>query len=111
MDIYLCFIFLLGLIFGAYFNICINRIPKSLSILKLDRTCPKCNTKLKVIDSIPIVSYLLSKGKCRHCSENISPRNTFIEILTAIVYCSLYLKFNLSLEFIAFSFLMSILDA
>jgi leader peptidase (prepilin peptidase)/N-methyltransferase len=105
------YVFLLGLIIGSFLNVLIYRIPEEISIVKPPSNCPKCNTRLKVVDLIPVFSYVFLKGKCRYCGEKVSSRYMLIEILTGAVFAVLFWRFGLSPEFMAFSFLMSILIA
>ncbi len=73
----------LGAIFGSFANVCIHRIPKNESIAYPPSHCPKCKNPLKPIDLIPILSFILLWGKCRHCKENISVRYILVEIVMA----------------------------
>ena len=86
-------------------------MPKELSFCKGYSKCPSCNTRLKALDLVPLLSYLFLKGKCRHCGIKISPRYFFIELLTGLVFSSIFIRYGLSPEFFAFSFLMSVLIA
>ena len=61
--------FVIGSVFGSFFNVCIYRLPKNESILYPPSHCPVCNTKLKAYDNIPLLSYLILKGKCRYCGR------------------------------------------
>ena len=74
---------LFGLITGSFLNVCIHRIPLEGSILRPRSTCPKCNSKIPFYDNIPVISYLVLKGKCRSCGQAISLRYPLVEILTA----------------------------
>ena len=62
------YVFVVGMIFGSFFNVCIFRIPKNQSILNPPSHCPNCKTRLKPKDLVPILSYLLSGKKCRYCN-------------------------------------------
>lgn len=75
-----------GLIIGSFLNVLIWRIPNNLSISRPGSHCPKCKESIKPYDNIPIVSYLILRGKCRHCHAHISFRYPGIELLTAIVW-------------------------
>ncbi|WP_129597734.1 prepilin peptidase [Anaerophilus nitritogenes] len=102
-------IFILGLLIGSFLNVCIYRIPKGVSIIDRPSYCIKCNTNLKPIDLIPIISFLFHKGKCRYCGENISIKYPFIELLNGLVYLSLYIKYDVSIFFIQYIILSSLL--
>ncbi|HCC48128.1 MAG TPA: prepilin peptidase [Elusimicrobia bacterium] len=75
--------FILGLAFGSFLNVCIGRLPKDESINFPPSRCPKCLAPIKLYDNIPVLSYLLLRGRCRSCKEPISPRYPFVELLTA----------------------------
>ena len=74
---------LFGAMMGSFLNVCIYRIPLEGSIMRPGSTCPKCNSKILFYDNIPVISYLVLKGKCRSCSQPISLRYPLVEILTA----------------------------
>lgn len=102
-------ILLFGLTIGSFLNVCIYRIPKGESISYPPSHCMGCGTRLKHLDLIPIISYLLAKGKCRYCGEKISLQYPIIEILNAFIYVLLFYKFGLSLLLIKYSILCSVL--
>ncbi len=74
---------LFGAMMGSFLNVCIYRIPLEGSILRPRSTCPKCNSTIPFYDNIPVISYLVLKGKCRSCGQAISLRYPLVEILTA----------------------------
>ena len=93
---------LLGLAIGSFLNVCIYRIPRAdISIHSPRRSfCPECHTPIKPYDNIPVLSYLLLRGKCRHCRAAISVLYPVVELTTAGVYLFLYYHFGLTLEFL-----------
>lgn len=99
----------LGLLIGSFLNVCIYRIPRGESISFPPSHCPKCSNNLKPIDLIPVLSFIWTKGKCRYCSEKISRRYPLVEILNSAIYLILYLKFSMSILFIKYAILASIL--
>jgi leader peptidase (prepilin peptidase)/N-methyltransferase len=103
------FIGLLGLVIGSFLNVCIYRIPKEESIIFPASHCTKCNHKLSGIDMIPVFSYLLLKGRCRYCGDEISPRYLSIECLNSLLYLIIYFKFGLTLITLKYCVLVSIL--
>ena len=113
------FIFLLGAAIGSFLNVCIYRIPRSdLSIHSPRRSfCPQCSKPISSYDNIPILSYLLLRGKCRHCSATISVLYPLVELATAGIFLFLYYRFGLTLEFLlALAFItilipISVIDA
>ncbi len=100
---------LLGTIIGSFLNVCIYRIPLKDSIAFPSSHCSKCNTSLRALDLVPVFSFLFIKGKCRYCGEKISYQYPLIELLNGLLYLGVYLKFGLTLEFLAYSILCSIL--
>jgi len=101
-----------GLLIGSFLNVCIYRIPKNLSIIYPNSHCPKCKKEIKWYDNVPVFSYLILGGRCRYCKIKITPRYLIVEVLTAILFLSAYLKFGYSIELfstvILFSFLVVI---
>lgn len=89
-------VFILGLIFGSFANVCIYRLPKGKSIISPGSFCPHCNKSIKWYDNIPVISYILLKGKCRYCKKMISPRYLTVELLTGILFFLIYKKFGIS---------------
>lgn len=106
-DFYAVYIFILGLFFGSFFNVCIYRIPKEESVVAPPSHCTKCNTRLKFLDLVPVFSYIFLGRKCRYCGDKISPRYAIVESMTAIVFTALYLKFGLTFEFFKFVVMVS----
>lgn len=92
----------LGLFIGSFLNVCIHRIPRCESIVWPASHCPKCLTPIRPWDNIPVLSYLFLLGKCRSCSAKISLRYPMVEILSALLCISLYLRFGLSPEFLIY---------
>lgn len=90
MDIFI--VFILGLIWGSFANVCIWRIPQGKSIIFPKSHCPKCEKPIKFYDNIPLISYIILKGKCRNCGEKISLTYPLVELLTAIIAILSYLK-------------------
>ncbi len=74
-----------GLLIGSFFNVCISRIPKGISIVFPASNCPKCKAKIRWFQNIPVVSYLYLRGRCAECKTKISMIYPLIEILTTII--------------------------
>lgn len=102
-------VFILGILFGSFFNVCIYRIPNGESIVFPPSHCTRCKHKLKSLDLIPIFSYLFLKGKCRYCGEKISLRYPCIEFLTGLIWMLIYLRYKISIDTIKYIFLISIM--
>lgn len=87
-------VFMLGAAFGSFFNVCIYRMPREESIVNPPSHCPKCNKPIRWHDNIPLLSFLVLRGKCRDCGTLISPRYLFIELLTASLFLAVWLKYE-----------------
>jgi len=105
------FIFLTGLCTGSFLNVCIYRIPAGKSIISPPSACPECGERIKFSDMIPVVSYILLKGKCRNCKASISLRYPAVELLTAVIWLVTYLRYGLTVETAGLILLFSILIA
>lgn len=97
-----------GLVFGSFLNVCIYRMPRGLSVVAPRSACPACKTPIAATDNIPVLSWLLLRGKCRNCSAPISPRYLGVELLTGFLFAACVWQFGPTLtavKFIVFSFL------
>lgn len=100
---------LLGLIVGSFSNVCIHRIPRNESIVYPASHCPKCRNTIKPIDNIPLLSYILLKGRCRNCKSRISIQYPLVEFLTGVIYTIIYLVYGLSIQTLIYVILSSAL--
>jgi leader peptidase (prepilin peptidase)/N-methyltransferase len=98
-----------GAIVGSFLNVCILRLPKEESILWPGSHCPHCKNPIKFYDNIPLVSYILLKGRCRHCDSPISLQYPLVEGITALGSLILFLKFGLSLSYLFYFSLVAAL--
>lgn len=103
-------VFILGLAAGSFVNVLIYRIPLEKPVLP-SSLCTSCGSKLSSIELIPVLSYVFQEGKCKHCGEEISLRYPFVELVTALVFVALFDKYGVSVSFLAFAFLLTILIA
>jgi leader peptidase (prepilin peptidase)/N-methyltransferase len=102
-------IFVLGLAFGSFLNVCIYRLPLDLSVISPRSACPGCKRPITFYDNLPVVSWLLLRGRCRQCKATISPRYLFVEILTASLFLGCYAYFGptfATLKYCVFGFLL-----
>ncbi|HET9407963.1 MAG TPA: prepilin peptidase [Candidatus Sulfotelmatobacter sp.] len=102
-------IFLFGLTFGSFLNVCIYRLPLGLSVVAPRSGCPSCKQPIAFYDNIPVLSWLVLGGRCRHCREKISPRYLLVEVLTGALFVACYWHFGLSLatlKYCVFAFLL-----
>jgi leader peptidase (prepilin peptidase)/N-methyltransferase len=99
-----------GAIVGSFLNVCIIRLPKEESIISPGSHCPHCNHPIKFYDNIPLISYLLLRGKCRYCKRSISAQYPLVEGITAIGSLLLFLKYGLSWSYLFyFSFVAALI--
>ena len=88
-------IFVFGLMFGSFLNVCIYRLPRGMSVVSPARSfCPNCQAQVAAFDNIPIISWLLLGAKCRSCKQPISGRYALIELFTALLFLACYLSFG-----------------
>jgi leader peptidase (prepilin peptidase) / N-methyltransferase len=86
MLIYLVFYVILGLVIGSFLNVCIYRIPLGKSIVFPGSGCPYCDAPIRPYDNIPVLSYLLLRGKCRSCRKPISLQYPIVELLSGLAF-------------------------
>lgn len=103
MDFVLIFIF--GLIIGSFLNVCIYRIPRNESIVYPGSRCVSCKKTIPWYDNIPLLSYLMLRGRCRVCHEKISFRYFAVELISALCFLVLFINFNLNYLFWIYSLL------
>ncbi|MBA3806516.1 MAG: prepilin peptidase, partial [Acidobacteria bacterium] len=84
------FIAALGAIIGSFLNVVIHRLPREESIVFPNSRCPSCGTAIRAYDNIPVVSYLILRGRCRACSAPISARYPAVEAFTALLYLAVF---------------------
>ncbi len=102
-------VLLLGLCIGSFLNVVIYRLPKDESIVGPRSYCPQCSTTLKWYNLIPVLSFVIQKGKCPYCGIKISARYIAVELLTAGVFLAVYLRYGItwqSLNYWVFSALL-----
>jgi leader peptidase (prepilin peptidase)/N-methyltransferase len=100
------FVFILGLLWGSFGNVVIYRLPEKLSVVTPRSRCPKCLTQIAWYDNIPVLSWLILRGKCRACGARISVRYPLVELLTGIVLAAIFHKYGyqwITLEYLIFA--------
>jgi leader peptidase (prepilin peptidase)/N-methyltransferase len=88
---------------GSFINVLVYRLPKGISIVKPSSYCPICRSKIKFYDNIPVISFILLRGKCRNCGHNISIQYPIVELTFAIVLMLLIIKFGLNKDFLYYT--------
>jgi len=88
------YVTLLGLMLGSFMNVCIYRLPRGLSPVRPRSGCPNCGHMLAWYENVPVVSYLVLRGRCRKCRVAISPMYPTIEAITGAVFLAAYLWYG-----------------
>ncbi len=95
LQLYLDFcVFVLGAVIGSFLNVCVHRMPRAQSIVTPPSHCPHCNELIRWYDNIPLVSYLVLRGRCRHCGARFTARYFMVELLTATLFLAVLLRFG-----------------
>lgn len=92
------FFFILGTIFGSFFGVIIDRLPEKRSIAYGRSECDQCHTVLKPLDLVPVFSYLVNKGRCRHCGMKLSSRYLYLELLTGFLFLLVFHQVSFSYD-------------
>lgn len=107
-DLYFYFLFgTFGLLLGSFANVVIYRLPAEKSVVWPGSACPFCQTPIRWFDNVPVLSWILLRGKCRQCQARISARYPFVELLTGVLFVLSYHYAGLSwtlAEYLIFSF-------
>jgi leader peptidase (prepilin peptidase) / N-methyltransferase len=90
--------FLFGLLVGSFLNVCILRIPAGKSIVLPASSCTKCGRAIAPYDNIPVLSWLILRGKCRNCKTKISPMYPAVELVTGLLFVACYFAFGLTVD-------------
>ena len=91
---------LFGLVIGRFLNVVIHRVPRRRSVVWPPSRCPECGERIGSLDHIPVLSYLLLRGRCRDCKERISPRHPLVEGLTGLLFALAAYEFGPSLALV-----------
>ena len=98
----LIFSFLFGAVAGSFLNVCIYRIPQGISIAYPPSRCPGCGASIPFYLNIPVIGYLVIRGRCASCKVSISPLYPAVEVLTGLFAVALFLRFGVSAELFAY---------
>src|ERR1700736_976302 len=103
--------FLAGLLIGSFLNVCVYRLPRDLSVAHPRSYCPGCEKPIAWYDNIPVVSYMMLGGRCRHCRERIPVRYPLVELATAGAFALCVGKLGLSLAAFKYALFSAIMIA
>lgn len=101
----------LGAVVGSFLNVVIGRLPEELSVVHPRSRCPRCLTPIPLWNNVPILTWLILRGRCSNCGVHISPRYLLIELLTAVLAAALYIRFGLSWDLLTWAILSPMLIA
>lgn len=87
---------LLGACIGSFLNVCVYRLPEGESVVSPRSRCPGCGTPVAWHDNIPVLGYLLLRGRCRGCGESISPQYPVVELVTALIWAAAVVRYGVS---------------
>ena len=90
-------IFAFGLVFGSFLNVCIYRMPRGVSVVRPGSACPHCGKPVRFYDNVPVLSWLMLRGRCRNCLASITPRYLVVELITGCLFLLCYWHFGLTL--------------
>jgi leader peptidase (prepilin peptidase)/N-methyltransferase len=104
----LAFVALLGLVVGSFLNVVIARVPEGESVVSPRSRCPRCHSEIRDRDNIPVLSWLILRGRCRNCSEPISMRYPIVEAGHALLWLAMLWRFGWSAELPAYLYFASV---
>lgn len=111
LTIQIVFALLFGVAFGSFLNVCISRLPRHRSVVRPPSHCPSCHAPIAARDNIPLLSFALLRGRCRHCRKRIGWRYPFVEAAVAALTVGNILLFGLNYWGVAFSIFCALLLA
>jgi leader peptidase (prepilin peptidase) / N-methyltransferase len=102
-------VFVFGTLLGSFANVCIYRLPQRLSLVFPGSHCPSCQEALRPWQNIPLLSYVMLRGRCARCQTAISPRYPLVELCNGLLYILLYSQYHLSVQGLVFALLATAL--
>ncbi len=96
MTVIVVLLLFMGIVIGSFLNVCIFRIPKKENITTTRSHCMACGNVIKWYDLVPVISFLLLRGRCRNCGSKLSIQYPLIEILNGLLYCLVYAVLGLN---------------
>ncbi|MDX8411247.1 MAG: prepilin peptidase [Mariprofundaceae bacterium] len=107
---------LLGLLVGSFSNVCVHRLPRGASVVSPGSHCPKCGQAVAWFDNIPLLSYFILRGRCRHCASPITLRYPVLEALMGLSWAALAWYYGLqpvlamAIVFITLLWILTLID-
>jgi len=98
---------IVGLVIGSFLNVVIYRVPRNESIVTPRSHCPSCGVLIKEYDNIPVISWLILRGRCRNCGEGISPRYLIVEVVCGALFAGLAARLGFNVELPAYLLLFA----
>ncbi len=102
-------VFIFGILIGSFLNVCIYRIPKGVDIITTRSHCTSCGNVIGWYDLVPVISFLLLRGKCRNCGAKLSIQYPIVELLNGIMYCIVFTVLGLNVKSVVTMALVSAL--
>ncbi|MGW8268506.1 MAG: prepilin peptidase, partial [Longimicrobiales bacterium] len=99
----------LGLVLGSFLNVCTLRWPTDESVVHPPSHCPGCGSPIQWFDNVPVLSYLLLRGRCRSCGVAISPQYPMVELASGLIWAGVFLRLGLSFEAVRGALFLTIL--
>lgn len=100
---------LVGAAVGSFLNVCVSRLPEGLSVVSPRSRCPECSTPIGWRDNIPVLSYLLLRGRCRGCGTSISLQYPLVEIVTAAFWLAAAVRYGFSWQALSIAIFFTLL--
>lgn len=101
--------FVAGLLIGSFLNVCIYRLPRDLSVVAPRSFCPACEKQISWYDNVPIISFLILRGRCRNCQQSIPLRYPLVELATAFLFGTAVFQWGVSVQAVKYCVLSAIL--
>jgi leader peptidase (prepilin peptidase)/N-methyltransferase len=93
----------LGLIFGSFATVVAHRIPRQEGIVTGRSKCPSCGHEIRALENIPLVSYVILRGRCRNCGAKISPRYPLIELVTGLLFAASVIRYDVTVQAVVYA--------
>jgi leader peptidase (prepilin peptidase) / N-methyltransferase len=105
----LALVILLGLAIGSFLNVVVHRVPRGESVVRPPSACPACGAAIRPKDNVPVLGWVLLRGRCRDCGEPISPRYPLVELGTAALFAVMALRFGYDWVLPAYLYLAAVM--